>query len=144
MAATLNAARRVLAYTEQHGGGTFWPWGESVTHIGSGYLVGGRIQGLRLGWDRGDNAKLERNVRAFMNVAARTTEQNPGTYIGTWVGDDGWLYLDVVEWVGGIVKAVALGIARGELAIYDCRAKNAFDCQVKTARGRCALEKLYE
>lgn len=144
MVATLSAARKVIAETEQHGGGTFWLWGETVTHIGAGYLVGGVVPGLRLAWHTANAAKLERNVRDFMTVAARTIERVPCTYLGTWVSDDGWLYLDVVEWQPNIVKAVALGIARGELAIYDCRAKNAFDCQVKTARGRCALEKLYE
>ncbi len=144
MAATLLTARRVLAYTECNGGGTFWPWGEPVTHIKAGYLVGGAVRGVRLAWDKGESlAALERKVRDFLTVAIPVIQRTPQTYLGTWIDDDGWLYLDVAQWEPTLVGAIALGIARHEKAVYDCRAHVAQACPTLTAPGREALENVY-
>jgi hypothetical protein len=51
-----------------------------------------------------------------------------GGYLGTWV-DAGLVYIDAVTWCETREEAIALGLERGELAIYDVAANGSLDLE---------------
>jgi hypothetical protein len=51
-----------------------------------------------------------------------------GGYLGTWV-DSGLVYIDAVTWCETREEAIALGLERGELAIYDVAANGSLDLE---------------
>src|SRR5690349_20249606 len=113
---TLAQAQQVIRDTEADGGGTFYPWGQNA-RLTSGYVVGGRVKPQQIAW--GDTDKvLARRLRDFVN-AHRAVFREPNTYLGTWVDDKGTCHLDVSQVVNDKTQAIALGIARSKIAIWD-------------------------
>lgn len=50
---------------------------------------------------------------------------HPMSFIGAWIGDDGFTYLDVSEWYVDRNASMALARERGERAIYSILIKTA-------------------
>lgn len=120
-------ADKVIAYTERHGGGTFWPWG-TAADLGKtgGFLVGGIVPSFVFAWGE-ETPVVRRHIKAFANAHAATFKRNASYYLGTWVDDDNRCHLDVSEQVYSKYQAIVLGLSRGELAIWDVAAGKEID-----------------
>lgn len=61
----------------------------------------------------------------------------PGKFLGAWMDDDGFFYLDVATVVDSREKAVAMGKETNQLAIYDLDAGESI--YIDKASGKCYL-----
>lgn len=77
-----------------------------------GYLVGGAAPGLVTTTTDTEGA-TDWTARALPAAAL------PQHYLGSWIGPDGRLYLDVVTWHAERATAVAVGRTRGEIAVWS-------------------------
>jgi hypothetical protein len=80
-----------------------------------GYIVGGAAPGLVLALD---SPTVDVDAAAWVTRSLPRAAL-PGHYLGSWIGPDGRLYLDVVESVSDRADAVALGRARGEYSVWS-------------------------
>ena len=91
------------------------------------YAVGGAADSVEMV----DNNLLSYNAfRYTMELLIEFMERQPDTttqVIGAWVNDDNYAYIEVSEIVFDREVAMALGVERGEEAIWDF--KN--DCEIK-------------
>lgn len=81
----------------------------------AGYVVGGAAPGVTLALTS-PSVDLDASewVLRSLPMAARA-----GHYLGSWIGPDGRLYLDVVQVLADRADAVALGRARGEYSVWS-------------------------
>lgn len=77
-----------------------------------GYIVGGAAPGLVTVTSDLDGA-TDWTARSLARASL------PQHYLGSWIGPDGRLYLDVVTWHAERATAVAVGRARGEQAVWS-------------------------
>ena len=91
------------------------------------YAVGGAADSVECV----DNNLLSYNAfRYTMELLIEFMERQPDTttqVIGAWVNDDNYAYIEVSDIVFDREEAIALGVERGEEAIWDF--KN--DCEIK-------------
>lgn len=81
----------------------------------TGYVVGGAAPGLVLPIA---SARLDLDASDWV-ARALARASLPQHYLGSWIGPDGRLYLDVVSWHAERATAVAIGRARGEHSIWS-------------------------
>lgn len=109
--------------TLKNNGGTFTPAGHAVL-LRHGYMVGGvvptHVEVLH------DVAQVADTLEWFAHKHADILESHV-TFLGTWI-DGGRVYLDVSQHVVKREDALALGRARGELAIWDCAEGEEISC----------------
>lgn len=104
------AANEALAFTAEHGGGTFEYKTLLLQEWQTGYVVA--IGGITF--------KAECLTADVLAWAAKAVGgEYMTTYIGTWL-DNGIVYIDAVRFLASKVDAVLLGIEHGQKAIYDC------------------------
>lgn len=108
---SLGLALNLLDSALVGGGGTFKANGDEVSPI-PGYVVGGKVPTLAL------PATAKVSVYRIEQIAA-WIDENPSRYYGSWRDGDGVIYLDAVDIVDSLTEAMALGISRGEKAIWD-------------------------
>lgn len=113
---TWDAAVRIYAITISEQGGTFNDYGY-VQEFKSGYIVANKVTPT---WIVESDLQAIDNIARFIEITPRVGESRP--LIGTWLHED-QIYLDTVEHVDNLIEAQALGIARHELAIWDCQNK---------------------
>lgn len=83
-----------------------------------GYLVGGAGPGLVLPFPH-QQAAGEHVLATEWTERSLVRASLPQHYLGSWIGPDGRLYLDVVTWHAERATAVAIGRARGEQAVWS-------------------------
>lgn len=113
----LEAAFRTL----QNGGGTFTMVGVPVKHE-TGYYVGGLVPTSIVGVPEGEHGRtwLADSLKRFVLQHYRAIG-HANAYVGTWV-HEGNVHIDGSQWVGDREQALELARARGELAVWDCKA----------------------
>jgi hypothetical protein len=106
-------AASALAFTVEHGGGTFEAKTMLLQEWKSGFVVA--IGGLTI-------AAKDATAEALAWLGNRVGGEYMTTYIGTWLQDE-VLYIDAVVFVADRDRAIALGQEHGQQAIYDCTAQ---------------------
>ena len=96
---------------------------------GEAYAVGGATDSVEMV----DNNLLSFNAfRDIMELNVEFMERQPDTttqVIGAWVNDEGYTFIEVSDIVFDRAEAIALGVERGEQAIWDF----SNNCEIKTA-----------
>jgi hypothetical protein len=117
---TLESADYILAETRASGGGTFNCLGE-LQEFEDGYVVATKLAPT---WIIANDDQARTKIAQYIEKLPTRTRDGYLTrgHIGTWV-HEGNIYLDTVERVASLAEAQALGIARGEIAIWDCANK---------------------
>lgn len=107
--------RYIIEYTRTNGGCTVASG--SISESSTGYVVGGKVPTVIV--PESDTVALHNTIVQFAN-----------TYdsYGTWL-HDGNVYIDAIDILYDRDSAIALGRARGELAIYDI----ANGCDIDTS-----------
>lgn len=112
----------------------------------SGYMVGGVVTPKHLAEEYGHytNAdgsatiltrrRLAADIKSFV-AEHREALKKPGHYLGTWVDDDGTIWLDVSQRVATKGTANRIAASRGEKAVYDVRKGTSFDTEVPDEGG---------
>ena len=116
--------------------------GLSANYIGrapkTGYMVGGVVPSRTVDAAAG-RAAISSVIREFYSEN-RAVLKRPGTYLGTWV-DGGKVYIDISQRTGTKKRALELGRARGELAVYDVARGESVDVpEVRTVRLAASTE----
>lgn len=114
-----------------NGGGTYFvsvqrnriQVGKSV--IGSGYYVA--TEGNE--WCVSRNEFGQGTIDAFVIQNFRKLTDNGNYYLGIWQSESGRWYLDISEHFREATHAIAYGISRGQLAIWDI----AKGCEIATS-----------
>lgn len=100
-------ALNILARTLQEGGGTFQNGLDVSDQLESGFVVGGIIP---------SSVQPADAHNTIVNELIELSDKY--SLIGTWLHEDE-IHIDAVEIVDNLEDALALGKARGELAIWD-------------------------
>lgn len=107
--------------TIHNGGATYFP---DATIPDDGYMVGGTLDPREtiIVRDAANNAlSLTTAIRRMLDLLASHTSDTNGyrVAIGTWINKNGDAFIELSENVPFRYRAIALGKARGEFAIYD-------------------------
>ena len=86
------------------------------TYEGGGYAVGGASKCYEVNVE---NLSFNRFADIMADLCEQTRGKGARLLIGGWVDDNGWAYLELSDIVQNRAVAVALGVDRGEKAIYD-------------------------
>ena len=129
-------ASNVIMHTGHNGGGSFTTDGELVA-FEDGFMVGGIVPSKVI--DCGRTVWFHEIVTQAQEFARqhRAILAQPWHYLGTWKQGD-LLHLDVSQRVEDGAQALALGVVRKELAIWD----NANGCEVSCLPAIQALRDL--
>lgn len=100
-------ALSIIARTLQAGGGTFQNGYDVTDELESGFVVGGVLP---------SSIQPADAHNTIVNELIELSDNH--SLIGTWLHEDE-IHIDVVEIVDNLEDALALGKARGELAIWD-------------------------
>lgn len=120
---TLNFARTLVAYTREHGGGTFDPNTLTVVQRDHGYACGGA--GETRQWPAFvDDETLARAVAKFIYGQPHLGSGIGKRTFGTWI-DNNILYVDEVDIFDNRWTAISGGFFRNQLAIWDFANNNA-------------------
>jgi hypothetical protein len=94
-------------------GGTISRYGYSPT---DGYMVGGVVQGET--WaEPPSRQRIADFIRHNWSVVTMSTDH----FIGSWVDEHGWTYLDISERFDSLELAMEVARARKEISIYDLK-----------------------
>lgn len=134
------AASKLYRETLVNGGSTVELATMKVPGKTTGYFVGGspdykgdRIEtveipehAFRMGADKMSRLGFYIAQTYINRLTAEEYENNvlPSGYLGTWM-HEGIVYVDAVDWTDSLSEAVALGLARGETAVYDVAANGS-------------------
>lgn len=104
----------------------------------SGYMVGGVVTPHRTSAAYGaytnadgsattkTRGELKDELKSFIQKN-REALRKPGAYLGTWVDDDGHVWIDVSQRVATRGQAMRIASTRSELAIYDVKRGQSLD-----------------
>lgn len=110
----------IIRETATNMGGTFAFNGTEVPT--TGYMVGGAAPELIIPWSDVEGGE----IRKYAEQWAPLLELH-GFYLGTWINPEtDLLHIDISQHFTDIFKATHAGQIRGELAVYDIAAGQAF------------------